>query len=80
MAKNWPRLVSNYTWPTRLKDPLYSSDTRPGVSKNSLATLESRKPRETSIHYRFIASVNQVIKDNKNRDKILDSKWSSALC
>lgn len=80
MAKDWPRLQSNYTWSTRFKDPLYSSDTRPGASKDSLATLESKKPRESSIHYGLIASGNQVIKDGRTRDKINTTLNGEVLC
>ncbi|KAH7141751.1 ankyrin repeat-containing protein [Dactylonectria macrodidyma] len=67
LKRNWPRLASRYTWSASLNDPLVPNGQR-------------KKPEGVRVHYGLIASGNQVIKDDKLRDRLNDQFGGKLLC
>jgi nucleoside phosphorylase len=75
-AKITPRIAANFTRPTK-EDLLYqteydhrASDTCIDCDRSKLAPRPLRDHKEPVIHYRLIASTNQVVKDGRWRDRL----------
>ncbi|WAO97377.1 PNP-UDP-1 domain-containing protein [Fusarium falciforme] len=67
LKRNWPKLASRYYWSASFTDPLVP-DGRPG------------KPEDLRVHYGLIASGNQVIRDEKFRDRLNQQLGGRLLC
>ncbi|KAJ4130498.1 hypothetical protein NW754_009551 [Fusarium falciforme] len=67
LKRNWPKLASRYSWSASFTDPLVP-DGQPG------------KPEDLRVHYGLIASGNQVIKDEKFRDRLNQQLGGRLLC